>query len=174
MSKSALKKELSQFTKEQVIELMLDIYSSLPEVKAYFDFYLNPDSAKLYEKYRKLLDKEFMRTRRGRISKARISVIRKLIKEFTTFHPDAEYMHLIYVQTVYLGLYYDDCVYFSDTLYNGLTKLTQEYLAYADSEGNLDKGLKNIDVIVNGKLGSRALKSNIKEACREYVKSKSI
>lgn len=175
MSKVALKKELEAFTKGQIIELLLDIYSSRTEMKQYLEFFLNPDSSKLYEKYRKLLDKEFVKARRGRIAKARISVIRKLIKDFASFHPDTKYMHMIYVQSISFGLYYDDRYYFSATLHNGIVKLAKEYLAYADKEGALDAGLKNIDeLLLPGKPGGRYLRTDIMEACREYVESKSI
>lgn len=174
MSKTALKKELSGFTKEQLIEVVLDLYSERKDVRDYFNFFLNPDSEKLAEKYRRLINKEFGRSKWSR-SKARISVIRKLLKEFRSFHPDSKYIHLIYVQTIYLGLYYEDTLYFTDTLCNGVCKLVDEYLEYADGDGRLDDGLCNIDTLIQTDApGGKSFKRAIADACQGYLNRKSI
>jgi len=174
MSKTELKKELSGFTKEQLIEVVLDLYSARKEVKDYFNFFLNPDSGKLMEKYRKLIDKEFGRSKWGH-SKARISVIRKLLKEFLSFHPESRFVHQMYVQTIYFGLYYEGYLYFTDTLSNGICRMVDEYLEYADSVGNLDAGLKNIDTLIQPDTpGGKSFKHAIAVACQEYLNRNSI
>jgi len=38
MSKTALKKELQQLTKEQLVEQVLDLYSKNKSVKTFYDF----------------------------------------------------------------------------------------------------------------------------------------
>ncbi|MDE6511778.1 MAG: hypothetical protein K2L00_06775, partial [Muribaculaceae bacterium] len=53
MSKSRLKKELAGMTREQTADLVLQVYESCKEAKAWLDFYLNPDIEALSEKYRK-------------------------------------------------------------------------------------------------------------------------
>ncbi len=65
-------------SKEQIIEVVLDIYSSRKDAKEYFDFFLNPDVEKLLDRYRNLAVKEFSRNKR-RWSKARITVIKRKI-----------------------------------------------------------------------------------------------
>lgn len=174
MSKSALKKELSGFTKEQLVGLVLELYDARKEVKEYFNFFMNPDSAKLYEKYRKLMDKEFSRSKWGH-SKARISTIRKLLKEFESFSPDNKYRHIIYVQTIYFALYYDDYLYMPDTITNGIKKIVIDYLKYADSESLLDTALKNIEEITRPEApGGKGFKYSIKETCTEYLQENGI
>lgn len=60
MSKTALKKELQNLTKEQLIEQVLDLYSNNKAVKTFYDFYLNPTNEKeLLEKCKKVIRKEF-------------------------------------------------------------------------------------------------------------------
>ena len=44
MSKAKLKKYLQTLSKEQVIEVMLELYDARKEAKEYLEFYLTPDS----------------------------------------------------------------------------------------------------------------------------------
>lgn len=174
MSKTSLKKELAGYSKEQLIEVVLDLYESRKEVKEYFNFFLNPDSKKLFEKYQKAVYKEFARSKWGR-SKARISVIKKLIKEFCSFHPDAEYKDMLYLTIIRIALQYEQHNNFSDTLYNGIDYIVGEYLAFADRNEGLDKALDCVNGLIQyGMPGSRYFKNKISEACRTYIESKSI
>lgn len=174
MSKTSLKKELAGYSKEQLIEVVLDLYESRKEVKEYFNFFLNPDSKKLFEKYQKAVYKEFARSKWGR-SKARISVIKKLIKEFESFHPDTEYKDMLYRAIIRLALQYEQHNNFSDTLYNGIDYIVGEYLAFADSNEALDMALNYINNLLRyGMPGSRYFKNKMAEACQTYIESKSI
>ena len=42
MSKAQLKKHLAALTKEQIIEVILELYDARKEAKEYQEFYLNP------------------------------------------------------------------------------------------------------------------------------------
>ena len=44
MSKAKLKKYLQTLSKEQVIEVMLELYDARKDAKKYLEFYLAPDS----------------------------------------------------------------------------------------------------------------------------------
>ncbi|MEO5788565.1 DUF6155 family protein [Gelidibacter sp.] len=60
MSKTALKKELLNLTKEQLVAQILDLYSKNKAVKTFYDFYLNPTNEKeLLDKCKKIIRKEF-------------------------------------------------------------------------------------------------------------------
>ncbi|MDE5643478.1 MAG: hypothetical protein K2I56_08295, partial [Muribaculaceae bacterium] len=65
MSKAKLKKELELMSREQLIDIILNVYSARKEAKEYFEFFLNPDSDALLEKYRELVKKEVIRAKRG-------------------------------------------------------------------------------------------------------------
>lgn len=85
MSKTTLKKQLNELTREQLIEVMLELYEARKDAREYLEYYVNPDEKKMYEKYRAVIIKEFFPAK-GR-AKGRTSVCKKAIKEFTTLHP---------------------------------------------------------------------------------------
>jgi len=91
MSKAALKKALDSMTKEQLSEIIIDIYSARKDAKEYFEFYLDPNVCRLFDKYNSTITKEFNRSKRG-YSSARISKIKKSIKEFASFSPGENYI----------------------------------------------------------------------------------
>ncbi len=60
MSKSALKKELSKLSKDQLIAHILDLYENNKAVKEFYELYLNPaKEVELALKYKKIIRKEF-------------------------------------------------------------------------------------------------------------------
>ena len=50
MSKAKLKKHMLSMTKEQVVDVMLELYSSSKEAKSWLEFYIEPDVKKELEK----------------------------------------------------------------------------------------------------------------------------
>lgn len=81
MSKALLKKELAHLDRDQLVEVILNAYSSSKEAKEYFEFFLNPDLEALMQKKVDIIAKELNRAKYG-YSKARISFIRKAISDF--------------------------------------------------------------------------------------------
>ena len=55
MSKAKLKKHMLSMTKEQVVDVMLELYSSSKEAKSWLEFYIEPDVKKELEKYKKAI-----------------------------------------------------------------------------------------------------------------------
>lgn len=53
MSKQQLKKFFETLDKEQIIAAVIEMYSARKEAKAYWDYYINPDCAKMLEKAKK-------------------------------------------------------------------------------------------------------------------------
>ncbi len=53
MSKAKLKKLLSTLSKEQVVDIMLQLYDASKEANAWLEFYLAPNSDAELEKYKK-------------------------------------------------------------------------------------------------------------------------
>ncbi len=89
MSKSAFRKEIATMTDEQLRQMLLDAYDASPVMKEYFDFFLNPDVEAKLDKARKLVIKELNRTHWG-TSNARVTVFKKIIKDFAGLKPGAE------------------------------------------------------------------------------------
>ena len=52
MSKSTIKKLLQSMKKEDIIEMVLDLYSARKEAKEYLEFYAEPDEKGKLEEYK--------------------------------------------------------------------------------------------------------------------------
>lgn len=148
MSKSALKKELATFTREQLVDVVLNAYSSSPEAKAYFEFFLNPDPNALLEKKLEEAKKELKRTKYG-YSKARISVLKKLIKDVENYGAGDT---LVYALTLNLFamLYVDShYYYFSDSLINGMCKFAADAFVRGNMSGHAQETVDKIMTIMS-------------------------
>ena len=85
MSKTTLKKQIKELTKEQLMEVMLELYDARKEAREYLEYYVNPDENKMFEKYNAVIRKEFF-PQKGR-AKGRTSVCKKAVKDFISLHP---------------------------------------------------------------------------------------
>lgn len=145
MSKKDLRRELLLLSREQLIDIIVDAYSARKEIKDYFDFFVDPDVNKLTEKYQKGIAKELSRSKWGR-SKARISVINNLLKEFQHYSPGNEYVLDLYLFALQMLLYTEYQLTFTDTLYKGISRLILKTLDIADE---IAESAKAIDTISN-------------------------
>ncbi len=80
MSKIKLQKYLANFSKEEIIEIILNLYDARAEAKDYLEFFLNPNEQKRMDKVKSIIYKEFFKTRG--YPRTRITVCRKAIKDF--------------------------------------------------------------------------------------------
>ena len=85
MSKTTLKKLLSQLTKEQMIDVILEMYEARKDAREYLEYFIDPNETAMAEKAKAITTKEFF-PQRGR-AKGRTSVCRRAIKEFSVLHP---------------------------------------------------------------------------------------
>lgn len=81
MSKAKLKKYLSSLTKEQVIDVVLELYDARKEAKDYFEFYLAPDSGAEAEKFKRIIEREFFPAR-GIAENPSLSKCKKIVADF--------------------------------------------------------------------------------------------
>ena len=58
MSKAKLKKYIQTLSKEQVDDIVLQLYSASKEAKTWLEFYLEPNSDTELEKYKKAIRSE--------------------------------------------------------------------------------------------------------------------
>lgn len=151
MSKLQLKKEIQKLERQQLEQMVLEAYAARKETKEYFDFFLNPDVDKLIEKYKIAVSKEFARSKRGH-SKARISTIKKLVKEFESFHPgfDKEIELQFYVVTH--ALLTETNTYFSDTLMKGIAAIMERMLEVSDCNLVADKVLAGLIAVLDDEM----------------------
>lgn len=147
MSKLTLKKELSSLTREQIIDVLLTAYSSNKAIKDYFDFFADPDVDKLYERHQKELTKEILRGK-YRQSTARISRLKKTIKNFESFNPGAERIRDLRLWTVSALIEQEKYKDYSDTLINGTLKLLNDTIVYADRNLIFDSTMTIVNQLV--------------------------
>lgn len=144
MSKQSLKKELTTLSREQLTEVILTAYSANKTIKEYFDFFVTPDVDKLYEKHKTAIFKEILRGKYHQ-STARISRIRKSIKDFTSFGPGPEKVCELRLYAIELLIRQELNKNYSDTLINGTVNLVSDTLAYADRNLIFDSVMKQVD-----------------------------
>ena len=89
MSKSTIKKLLQSMTKEDIIEMVLELYSARKEAKEYLEFYASPDEKGKLEEYKSIIREEFYPKKR-REPQTRFSVCRKAVADFKKLKPSAD------------------------------------------------------------------------------------
>lgn len=87
MSKAKLRRFLLAHTKEQVIDIMLELYDAKKEAKEYLEFYLSPNYGAELEKCKKLIRNEFFPAR-GCLKDPSFAKCRKVISDFRKLKPD--------------------------------------------------------------------------------------
>ena len=135
MSKTLLKKELQHLDRDGVVQVLLDLYSSRKEARDWLDFFANPDVGKRLDKAREAINKELNRGR-GQ-SKARISHIRKTIKDFASLQPGDEAIAELMTHTVEQAYASSRRIRLSNTLIAGLQRLVTDIVAWLDEAGQL-------------------------------------
>lgn len=144
MSKAALKKELAGFDRMQLTQIILDIYDCNKSAKDYLEFFINPDVKRLRDRFDRALAKELRRSKRG-YSKARISHIRNLLKEFRSFQPGEEAVReaMLHVITESLAEEYDTT--FPATMTEGVAGLMEQFVLFCDEHEALPWALERLD-----------------------------
>ncbi len=131
MSKSTVKKLLQSMNKEDIIEMVLQLYSARKEAMEYLEFYAAPDEKGKLEEYKTIIKEEFYPMKR-REPQTRFSVCRKAISDFKKLKPSADALAELMVSYMEWAI-----------------KFTYEYgdmwEQYYDSvEGNFKKTIKHI------------------------------
>ena len=131
MSKAKLKNYLQTLSKEQVIEVMLELYDARKEAKDYLEFYLAPDCNAELEKCKKAIRQEFFPAR-GFSEKPSFAKCRKVISDFQKLKPEPACVADLMLFYIEQGCEYT--VTFGD--------MWEQY--YTTLENNFDKAMKFI------------------------------
>lgn len=91
MSKAKLKKYLLSLNKEQITDLILELYDARKEAKEYLEFFLEPNCDAELNKCKKAIEKEFFPTR-GFSEKPSLAKCRKVISDFQKLKPPTTYV----------------------------------------------------------------------------------
>ncbi len=86
---TTLKKQLSQKTKEELIKEITTLCQTFPQVKEYYQAQ-GSDINELLDKYKAIIEKEFIEGRTRSFPKLRFSIARKAITDFKKLTTDVE------------------------------------------------------------------------------------
>ena len=162
MSKAALKKELVTFTNEQLVEVILNAYSSSKEAKAYFEFFLNPDADALFDKKVDIIAKELSRSKWG-YCKARISIIRSCIKDFEAYGVSPDYVARLMFATLRMLVGQYRYLNYGEPLLKGVGRLTADYIEYAHAHGFATEALANVTNLTEEEgLGTPQMRNSVR------------
>lgn len=161
MSKTQLKKELARLDNQQLTQLILDAYSARKEIKAYFDFFTDPDVDALYEKYALAIHKEMLRGKYGR-STARMSRVRSTIKEFASFGVDHEIVMDLMCYALSTALTVKMTKYTKSTFDKGMLTIAGDVLRLGDKQGLFTTALSKLERTLDGTQGSRRTVSHLR------------
>lgn len=156
-------------TKDQLIELILDHYSNRKDAKTYFEFFLNPDTGKLLDKFRIAVDKELGKSKHG-YSKAKVSVVKRLISDVESFQPGYEVVSDALFFTIQCLLYYHRYYHFSDSHYNLSQWIVDRFLGLANSQLTLDTAIARLDELVRSEAyGTLSFRNYLADCMQDFI-----
>ncbi len=174
MSKSALKKQLAQMDRDEMAELIIDLYDARKEAKDYLDFFVEPDIEARLTKARTAIGKEAGRTSRGR-ARPRITKVRRVIKDISTLNPGAEAECDIMAFTIETFCDVGSESWVKDVTQKSLAKLLHDTIVRADKAGLLNFFLPRIEAAVKEMRGdkfyNRDMKSLLSTTLEETISS---
>lgn len=166
MSKTQLKKELKDLDAEQLRQLLLDVYDARKEAREYLEFFVNPDIEKLYEKYRAALEKELYRGKYGR-STARISRIKRLIKDFASFGADLDSQLRIMDYVLSNSAVIERTRFAQTPFLNGMGTLACDILSFGDRHGAFDRALRIVSGVLESDQTTRRYRTFLTERIQQ-------
>ncbi|MDE6854122.1 MAG: hypothetical protein K2J38_03600 [Muribaculaceae bacterium] len=168
MSKTSLKKELMTFTSEQLVEVIMNAYGSSKEARDYFEFFLNPDPEQLLEKKLAILDKEMRRTKWG-MSKARISIIRGLVKDFASYGVSAEHVLTLMLRIINTLITEYRYINYPETLLKGTQRLVRDCIEYAAANDLLSAALEQLNTMIRADIGTPNFRRTVAQVMTDAI-----
>jgi len=150
MSKRALKKYLSDLSKEQLEDQVLDLYHRIKEVKSYYNFVFNPREDVLLEEAKVKISLEYFPTGKRRKVKMRRSVAQKFIKNFIQLGVDPSLILDLMLYNIEIAQAYNSQKEHSqESFYKSMFNSFQEAYTFADNSGLLKDNHTRFEKIVN-------------------------
>lgn len=147
MSLTEIKKELKKLEKDELINLIADLYKKSKSVKEFLDFYVNPNERELFEKYNDQVFDAFY-PKRGYTYNLKDG--KKAISDFKKFGPSSDLLAelmLFYVET---GVKFTaDFGDINEAFYSSLEKTYAAALTLMSKENLLDKFADRAGMIVS-------------------------
>lgn len=166
MSKTILRKELKNMSREQLEQIIIDAYDARPEIKEYFEFFLNPDIDKLLEKYEKTVAKELRRVK-WNTSKARVTVLKRAAKSFASVNPGYEAVNDMYFLTLTMLGVAERYVDFTPALFNYVAYVVAAILRDANEAMNVTAVVERLEGILSDPRFSEYFRRSVRAAIAE-------
>ena len=90
--------------KEEIITLVLELYSSKPEAKEYLDFFVAPNETEVLNKYKQIIAYEFYPGGR-KDAQVRFSVCCKALSDFKKLKPSGALMTTVTCESSFMTLW---------------------------------------------------------------------
>jgi hypothetical protein len=151
MGLTDIKNELKKLDKDNLIDLIADLYKKNKSVKEFFDFYVNPNERELFEKYR---DKVFEAFYPKRGNNYKLKDGKQAISDFKKMGTSADLLAdlmLFYVET---GVKFtNDYGDINEPFYKSLATTFFDSLTLMDKENLLEKFEDRVDKVVDDTSG---------------------
>lgn len=82
MSKAKLKKYLQSLSQEQLVQVVLDLYSARKEAKEYLEFFMDPNEEDALERYKKTLKNNYFTTQGRPRAKLNVKLGNDIVADF--------------------------------------------------------------------------------------------
>ena len=149
MSKRDLKKYLSELSKEQIEEQILELYLKFADVKTYYDFVFNPNEEKLLREAKVIIGNEYFPIK-GKRSKMRRSTAQKTIKHFRSLGVDPFVIGDLMLYNIEIAQVYSGSNRInSDTFYTSFYNSFSQSVSFMIEQGILDTFKVRLEKITN-------------------------
>lgn len=144
MSKTRVKKLLNSMDKTDIVFLILDMYDTKKEIKEFLEYYVNPNEKEQFEKCKRIIEKEYSLTALN--SKARLSIAKKAISDFSKLSPSLELEAELMIFLVECGCEYTHSFGdMSESFYISMANNFERALKFMHKNNLLEKFRPNVD-----------------------------
>ncbi|MDE7452289.1 MAG: hypothetical protein K2M52_03040, partial [Paramuribaculum sp.] len=133
--------------KEQIIEMVLDLYAARPEAKEYLDFWVSGDIDSKLNKAKAGIIKEISRRQRNR-PRPRMTKIKRFIKDIVSLNADSEAVTDIMTFAVERMCSAGSNGWIKDSTQKSTAKLLHDTLAYSRQHGEYATALNRLEAAI--------------------------
>ncbi|MCI9608331.1 MAG: hypothetical protein HFJ94_09190 [Muribaculaceae bacterium] len=148
MSKATLKKALAPLSKEQIEEMVLDLYAARPEAKEYLDFWVSGDIDSKMTKAKTAVAKEIARKQRLR-PRPRMTKIKRFIKDIVSLNADSQAVCEIMTFAVEKFCSAGSESWIKENTQKSCAKLLHDTLVYARTTGELSFAAPRLETAID-------------------------
>lgn len=97
MSKATLKKTFKAMDKEDITDMVVELYEKRKDAREFLEFWINPNPDKLLDDYTQRVERVFMTSTGTRRRSPSFPEVNRLIKSFTELLNETDYIVRLYI-----------------------------------------------------------------------------